>query len=75
MVTQTRRYSDFWDYEHHALVGTILYEQPHDNVARQVFHGEGILAFLPLSDPHTCSIVWSLPSNLAESYKTQKNLI
>ncbi|WP_273801923.1 FAD-dependent 2-octaprenylphenol hydroxylase [Proteus vulgaris] len=59
----------FWDYEHHALVATIRTEQPHDNVARQVFHGEGILAFLPLSDPHTCSIVWSLPSHLAERYK------
>jgi len=30
-------------------------------VARQVFHGDGILAFLPFSDPHLCSIVWSLP--------------
>jgi 2-octaprenylphenol hydroxylase len=29
-------------------------------VARQAFHGDGILAFLPLSDPHLCSIVWSL---------------
>ncbi|WP_313363993.1 FAD-dependent monooxygenase, partial [Mixta calida] len=35
-------------------------EQPHQAVARQVFHGDGILAFLPLSDPHLCSIVWSL---------------
>ena len=60
----------FWDYEHHALVATIRTEQPHDNMARQVFHGEGILAFLPLADPHTCSIVWSLPSSLAEDYKS-----
>ncbi len=51
----------FWDYEHHALVANIRTEQPHAAVARQVFHGEGILAFLPLSDPHLCSIVWSLP--------------
>lgn len=51
----------FWDYEHHALVANIRTEKPHDAVARQVFHGEGILAFLPLSDPHLCSIVWSLP--------------
>lgn len=50
----------FWDYEHHALVANIRTEQPHDAVARQVFHGDGILAFLPLSDPHICSIVWSL---------------
>ncbi|MCX8956928.1 FAD-dependent 2-octaprenylphenol hydroxylase [Erwinia psidii] len=51
----------FHDYEHHALVATVRTQQPHDAVARQVFHGEGILAFLPLSDPHLCSIVWSLP--------------
>ncbi|WP_147199671.1 FAD-dependent 2-octaprenylphenol hydroxylase [Pantoea sp. CCBC3-3-1] len=51
----------FWDYEHHALVANIRTEQPHDAVARQVFHGDGILAFLPLGDPHLCSIVWSLP--------------
>lgn len=51
----------FWDYQHHALVANIRTEKPHDAVARQVFHGEGILAFLPLSDPHLCSIVWSLP--------------
>ena len=51
----------FWDYDHHALVANIRTEQPHDAVARQVFHGEGILEFLPLSDPHLSSIVWSLP--------------
>jgi len=51
----------FWDYDHHALVANIRTEQPHEAVARQVFHGEGILAFLPLGDPHLCSIVWSLP--------------
>ncbi|WP_380180407.1 FAD-dependent 2-octaprenylphenol hydroxylase [Kalamiella sp. sgz302252] len=51
----------FWDYDHHALVANIRTDQPHEAVARQVFHGEGILAFLPLSDPHLCSIVWSLP--------------
>ncbi|NNS06629.1 FAD-dependent 2-octaprenylphenol hydroxylase [Erwinia sp. JH02] len=50
----------FWDYQHHALVANIRTAQPHESVARQVFHGDGILAFLPLRDPHLCSIVWSL---------------
>lgn len=50
----------FWDYEHHALVANVRTDMPHDAVARQVFHGEGILAFLPMQDPHLCSIVWSL---------------
>jgi 2-octaprenylphenol hydroxylase len=49
----------FWDYQHHALIATIRTEQPHGAVARQVFYPEGILAMLPLSDAHLCSIVWS----------------
>ncbi|EPQ0972190.1 FAD-dependent 2-octaprenylphenol hydroxylase [Citrobacter farmeri] len=56
----------FWDYRHHALVATIRTDEAHGAVARQVFHGEGILAFLPLSDPHLCSIVWSLSPAEAE---------
>lgn len=50
----------FWDYEHQALVANIRTDMPHDAIARQVFHGDGILAFLPMQDPHLCSIVWSL---------------
>lgn len=56
----------FWDYRHHALVATIRTEEAHGAVARQAFHGEGILAFLPLRDPHLCSIVWSLSPQEAE---------
>lgn len=56
----------FWDYRHHTLVATIRTEDAHGAVARQAFHGEGILAFLPLSDPHLCSIVWSLAPQEAE---------
>jgi 2-octaprenylphenol hydroxylase len=55
----------FWDYRHHALVATIRTEEPHQAVARQAF-GDGILAFLPLSDPHLCSIVWSLSPQEAQ---------
>lgn len=55
----------FWDYNHHALVATIRTDEPHQAIARQVFHDESILAFLPLADPHLCSIVWSLPPELA----------
>lgn len=57
----------FWDYHHHALVATIRTSEPHNAVARQVFHGDGILAFLPLSDPHLCSIVWSLSPHQAKA--------
>ncbi|KNC89651.1 FAD-dependent 2-octaprenylphenol hydroxylase [Trabulsiella odontotermitis] len=55
-----------WDYRHHALVATIRTADPHQATARQIFHGEGILAFLPLSDPHLSSIVWSLSPQDAE---------
>ena len=49
--------SPFWDYEHHALVATIRTElPPHENVARQVFHGDGILAFLRCRTQYHCSM-------------------
>lgn len=56
----------FWDYRHHALVATIRTAEPHEGCARQVFHHDGILAFLPLSDPHLCSIVWSVAPDEAQ---------
>ncbi|KAB8305331.1 FAD-dependent 2-octaprenylphenol hydroxylase [Erwinia endophytica] len=65
----------FWDYEHHALVATIRTAQPHDAVARQVFHGDGILAFLPLSDPHLSSIVWSLPPQEANRLQSMPEAV
>lgn len=65
----------FWDYEHHALVATIRTEEPHGSVARQVFYGDGILAFLPLADPHLCSIVWSLPGDASDQYKQLDNTL
>ncbi len=48
-----------WDYGHSALVANIRCVEPHGSVARQIFRPQGPLAFLPLSDPHLCSIVWS----------------
>ncbi|VAX77057.1 2-octaprenylphenol hydroxylase [Serratia symbiotica] len=50
----------FWDYGHHALVATIRSEMPHLATARQMFHSDEILAFLPFSDPFLNSIVWSV---------------
>lgn len=55
----------FWDYGHHALVATVRTEKPHFAIARQVFHGDGILAFLPFSPVDLSSIVWSLPPEAA----------
>jgi 2-octaprenylphenol hydroxylase len=49
----------FRDYDHHAIVATVHCEQGHQQTAWQVFLSTGPLAFLPLSDPNLCSIVWS----------------
>ncbi|CCQ11288.1 2-octaprenyl-3-methyl-6-methoxy-1,4-benzoquinol hydroxylase [Pseudoalteromonas luteoviolacea B = ATCC 29581] len=49
----------FWDYDHHAIVATVKTQQIHAQTARQVFLPTGPLAFLPLHDAHSHSIVWS----------------
>ncbi|MDW6002940.1 FAD-dependent 2-octaprenylphenol hydroxylase [Vibrio mangrovi] len=48
-----------WDYGHAALVANVMTEEPHQQVARQIFTPQGPLAFLPLEHPNMCSIVWS----------------
>ena len=54
-----------WDYNHHGLVCTVRTEQPHQSAAWQRFTETGVLALLPLADPHLCSIVWSCPEEQA----------
>jgi len=55
-----------WDYQQMAVVCTVTTEKPHHQTARQRFLPEGPLAFLPLSDPYQCSIVWSNSNDEAE---------
>lgn len=54
-------------YHHTAIVTTIETELPHQQTARQRFLKEGVLAFLPLTNPHYCSIVWSTLPAIAEN--------
>jgi 2-octaprenylphenol hydroxylase len=54
------------DYQHHALVATVKTVLPHQQTARQRFLPGGPLAFLPLADAHSCSIVWSLAPDVAQ---------
>lgn len=54
------------DYNHHAIVATVTTELPHNKTARQRFLTEGVLALLPLCEPHTHSIVWSTAPKKAE---------
>ena len=42
-----------------AIIAVVRTEQPHLRTAWQHFLPTGPLAFLPLADPHTVSIVWS----------------
>jgi 2-octaprenylphenol hydroxylase len=48
-----------WSYHQEALVATVETANPHRKTAYQVFHPNGVLAFLPLANQHQCSIVWS----------------
>lgn len=47
----------------HAIASVITTERTHNGTAWQRF-GNGILAFLPLTDPQTHAIVWSVPNSL-----------
>src|SRR5581483_11281489 len=47
------------DLRQQGIVATVRTEHPHGDVAWQKFLPSGPLAFLPLADPHTSSIVWS----------------
>lgn len=49
-----------WDYDHTAIIATVQTHLSHDSIARQCFLPTGPLAFLPLADKHTSSIVWSV---------------
>ncbi|HEX2548263.1 MAG TPA: FAD-dependent monooxygenase, partial [Gammaproteobacteria bacterium] len=46
------------DYDQTAVILNVKTELPHEQTARQRFLSTGPLAFLPLDDPHICSIVW-----------------
>lgn len=54
------------DYEQQAIVATVKTQLPHSKCARQIFLPTGPLAFLPLNETHTSSIVWSLPTSQAK---------
>lgn len=55
------------DYHQTAIVATVTTELPHQYTAWQRFLPTGPLAFLPLQDAHTVSIVWSYQSDKADA--------
>ncbi len=47
-------------YSDHAVVANLQVEQAHEGIAYQWFSSEhGVIAFLPLANPHHMSLVWS----------------
>lgn len=48
-----------WDYQQNAIVATIETERAHEATARQCFSKGDVIAFLPFSESHLSSIVWS----------------
>lgn len=61
-----------WWYDHAAIVSTLLHEQPHNNVAYEIFYPSGPFALLPMIDGHDgrhrSAIVWSVPSSDAHGW-------
>ncbi len=53
-------------YRHTAMVATVKTTEPHQQTAWQIFNQQGILALLPLADPHQASIVWSVDDDYAQ---------
>ena len=60
--------SKLHDYQQTAVVCSVKSQIAHNDVARQRFLTTGPLAFLPLADPHVCSIVWSTTPDHAQLY-------
>ncbi|AOE48885.1 UbiH/UbiF/VisC/COQ6 family ubiquinone biosynthesis hydroxylase [Kangiella sediminilitoris] len=60
-------------YGHKAIVCTVKTERSHQATAWQRFDHDGPLAFLPLADEHTCSIVWSVKEERANQLLQAEN--
>lgn len=63
--TQVGIHVERHEYHQEAIVATVETALPHHRVARQVFLNTGPLAFLPLANAKTSSIVWSVPTEEA----------
>ncbi|MCM8558063.1 UbiH/UbiF/VisC/COQ6 family ubiquinone biosynthesis hydroxylase [Sphingomicrobium sediminis] len=55
-----------WKYDHAAIVSTLVHEQPHGDIAYEIFYPAGPFALLPMTDGadgrHRSAIVWSVSS-------------
>ena len=63
---------DEWSYEQSAIVAVVKTENTHQQIGWQVFLLKGILALLPLANPHYCAVIWSVATEKA-NYLTMLN--
>ena len=54
-----------YDYEEFAITTILKHQHLKNNIARQFFLNEGVLAFLPISNSKT-SVVWSINKKFIE---------
>ncbi|MBX3486639.1 MAG: FAD-dependent monooxygenase [Candidatus Paracaedibacteraceae bacterium] len=59
-------------YSQKGLVFSLYHDKPHHNIAWEVFHASGPLAFLPMLDSvdgrHRSGVVWTLPETEADTW-------
>lgn len=52
-----------WRYDHHAIIGTVGHERPHEAIAHEIFYPTGPFAILPMPDDEQgprSALVWSV---------------
>lgn len=52
-----------WSYDHAAIVATVTHEEPHENVAYEIFYPAGPFAILPMLPGTRSAIVWSVKAS------------
>jgi 2-octaprenyl-6-methoxyphenol hydroxylase len=61
-----------WEYQHRAMVTGLYHQQPHHNVAWEIFYPAGPFALLPLLDTqegrHRSALVWTIPEKEAKGW-------
>jgi 2-octaprenyl-6-methoxyphenol hydroxylase len=60
-----------WKYDHQAIVSVLRHEQPHENVAYEIFYPSGPFALLPMNDDrvgHRSAMVWSVRNDDAAGW-------
>ena len=54
------------NYNQTAIVCKVAHQQPHENIAQEMFLPNGPFAILPLKDPHQSGIVWTETPEIAK---------